>query len=164
MGSPGFFSFLFHSLLLPCPSPLLTSTHILQISEQTMSGKWFHFCDPPRVADSFPGNKIVQGLSNLDSFHWLTTIRVTPQDTEMEQMSRHSFAMGSSAAWDVLTLHPLQGRGAAPGPPSYPTPAAPKSRSTGITGRKSKAFRVQDCCSIQQLGSIRHSPMPGGWI
>lgn len=76
-----------------------------------MSSEWFSFCDPSRVADSLPDNKIVQVSSNFDSCHWLTTIRATPQDTEIEQMSRRGFAMGSFAAWDVLTLlHPLCSR------------------------------------------------------
>lgn len=87
MGSPGFFSFVFHSL------PLTSADHHISASnfriKQTISDEWFAFHGPPKVADSLPDNKIVQGLSNFNSFHGLTMIRTTPKDTEIEQKSRH---------------------------------------------------------------------------
>lgn len=82
LGSPGCFSFFFHSLSLTSADLYISSSNFR--IEQTISGEWFGFHDPPRV-----DNKIVQSLSNFNSFYWLTTIRTTPKDTKMELKSRH---------------------------------------------------------------------------
>lgn len=108
-----------------------------------MSDEWFAFHGPPKVADSLPDNKIVQGLSNFNSFHWLTTIKTTPQDTEMEQKSRHMvlprafFCMGC-AHTPPSTL--FQGRGNS-SRTSDLTPAAPKSLAA-LASHAEKAFCV----------------------
>lgn len=108
-----------------------------------MSDEWFAFHGPPKVADSLPDNKIVQGLSNFNSFHWLTTIKTTPQDTEMEQKSRHMvlpqafFCMGY-AHTPPSTL--FQGRGNS-SRTSDLTPAAPKSLAA-LASHAEKAFCV----------------------
>lgn len=107
-----------------------------------MSDEWFAFHGPPKVADSLPDNKIVQGLSNFNSFHWLTTIKTTPQDTEMEQKSRHMVLPRAFFAWDVLTLlHPLCSRagGTAPGPPT--SPQLPPNHAA-LASHAEKAFCV----------------------
>lgn len=86
-----------------------------------MSDEWFAFHGPPKVADSLPDNKIVQGLSNFNSFHWLTTIKTTGYRNGAKVQTW--FCHGLFFAWDVLTLlHPLCSRagGTAPGPPTSP--------------------------------------------
>lgn len=125
-----------------------------------MSGKWFHFRDPPKVADSFPGNKIVQGLSNFDSFHWLTTIRATPQDTEMEQMSRHTVFPWALLQQGMCShfIHSVPGQGNS-SRTSYPTPAAPKSCSTGMRRRKS----IQCAGLLLHPAAGKHSAQTDAW-
>lgn len=58
-----------------------------------MSDEWFAFHGPPKVADSLPDNKIVQGLSNFNSFHWLTTIKTTGYRNGAK-VQTHGFASG----------------------------------------------------------------------
>lgn len=104
-----------------------------------MSDEWFAFHGPPKVADSLPDNKIVQGLSNFNSFHWLTTIKTTPQDTEMEQKSRHGFATGSflHGMCSHSSIHSVPGQGEQL-QDLRPHPSCPQiTGSTGITCRKS---------------------------
>lgn len=147
---------LFHSLPLTS-----VDLHILSSNfriEQTMSREWFGFCDPPKVADSLPDNKIVQVLSNFDSFHWLTTIRAIPQDTEMEQKSRDMalpWALLQHEMCSHFSILSVPGQGNS-SRTSYPTPAVSESHSTGITGRKSIPCRTAaPSSSWETFGTVR---------
>lgn len=160
MGSTGFFSFLFHSLPLTSADLHISSSHFS--TEQTMSGEWFCFCDLPKSADSLPDNKLIQGLSNFDSFHWLTTIRAITQDKKWSKSSDTWFCHGLFRSKGCAHTSPstlFQGR-------EQLQDLLLHSSCPQVTQHwhhTQEKHSMRACCSIQQLGSIRHSPMPGGW-
>jgi len=135
---------------LPLPRP--SAEHHMATSrlrtQQTPSGEWFCFCGPPKAADSPPDNKIVQGSNNFNSFHQLTAMRQTPQDTQSKSPDVwfcHGLVFfGSTGHTHTSSIH-----SAPPGSPNGPQP--PPSHAAQAS-HPEKAFLARDCGSIHPAG------------
>lgn len=123
-----------------------------------MSGEWFGVCYPPKVADSLPDSKIVQGLSNFYIFHWLTMIRTTPQDTEMEQKSRCvvlPWALLQHGMCSHFSIHSVPGQGTAPGPPAHSSCPQVLQHWHHRKKKRSVCRTAAACSSWEAFGTVR---------